>query len=261
MHETLHFASSAAIWTHTNTRINTERKPHRIELVEGQLTGTAISSAQAYTSVLSDQTTPLGVVWESQAIDYAPAGTSVLVEWSNNAGVTWRALSALSGADRPAPPSGNMLIRVTLTRATVDLMSPEFEIVRLRRPQPERVNIAILQQRPDFVSGEILALRTQYIESTVQTMMQAQNTNWQGDAGWTAPLDFFDMSLTRDTPACRVHDRNPGPHAFLQHSLGIETDERHVVTQISLSEQLGMFTHQALVWRLAQHGEIYHSVW
>jgi hypothetical protein len=77
------------------------------------------------------------------------------------------------------------------------------------------------------------------------------------------PLDFFDITMTRETPACKIGDVDQGPHPFYVYTDGIQNGDRFVITKTNYNTGLGtsLFTHQYLVDRLAQRGESCFKVW
>ncbi len=256
MHETLFFASAEHV---SGTFVSTERdlsiKPNRIRLSSGALTGTYETADKAFTN-------PNDLDWEFEAAVFRKTATdTILVEFSTDAGGTWTDIVDLNGANKPTG-TGAVRLRVTLTRAALTTDSPDFEIVRIRRRQPEHQNKASTV-RSDLQAGQILLLRTWVIEQTLRQIALARQTNFQGDKAWTAPLDFFDSRITRETPAAKVNDREAGPHPFYEHAFGIDIGERFPIYQVSYNEQLGadpVFTHQAFFDRRAQPGELYHLV-
>lgn len=262
LHQTLFFASAEyAGFTLTNVERDTTIKPHRLVLSDGALTGTIVTPDKAYTNPTSVPEAPVEagpVDWETH-VD-APtrsAGATVLTEFSTDAGATWTAVAAINGPNRPEG-SGNIRFRVTLTRTSVDDEGPAFEILRMRRPSPENENPHIARFRDDYVSGGVLMLRTPVTQQLALDPARGLQVAHDGDRGWTSPLDFYDLSLPRDTPPCRLDDDEGGPHPFYEYPSGVFADRRYVMTQIAYSDELGVFTSQSWGDRLAQAGE---SVW
>jgi hypothetical protein len=252
--ETL-FAASAqyASFTLTNVVLDTTKKPNRLALIPSAVTGTIITPDQPYTN-------PAGLDWETRVNEYVrDPGNTVLTEFSTNAGGTYTNITAINGVNKPTG-TGNIRFRVTLTRAAITDKSPVFEIVRIRRVLAENVNPQILTARPDFKPGRILILRTWVQERASSDVGRGLNVDWVSDGSWTLPLDFFDITLTHDTPPCKIDDLDPGTHPFMQHDYGIRSGERLVMTQFNYNEALGLFTRQAFQERRAQANESYGLV-
>lgn len=255
MHQTI-WASSAYAGSYTlaSTALDTTKKPHRIVLTGVSLSGTIITTDSAYTN-------PDSLDWETNVDAYVrDAGNTVTTEFSTNAGATWTNIASINGPNKPIG-TGNIRFRITLARTTTTQKSPAFEALRIRRVLAENANRCILDSHGRYAAGQILILRT-WMQERAQRMDGGRGVvnELLADRSWTNPLDFFDTTLTPDTPAARIDDRDAGPHPFYEHAFGIREGERLVMTQFSWSEQLGCFTHQAFNERRATDGEIYSLV-
>lgn len=274
LHQTIHFSSSeASNFTLTNTEVSTLKKVNTIALSAGQLSGTVTTQNKAYNN------TP-GKDYEVKLDAYRRADSQMItLEFSIDSGSTWNdvTLTKVPGPLDPSLPfigfgftgtiagvnitgSGNIKFRVTMTRASANDPAPHFEIVRARRVLSEHSNPLILKQRPDYTHGNILLLRTFTSEQDSLDSSRGRLTDHLGDRSWTAPLDFFDTSLTHDTPACRITDY-AGPHAFYEHVTGVQATNRYVMTKTNTSEQFGVFTYQDFDDRRVGNGEAYQLVW
>lgn len=257
LHETVYACSSATSgWTLTNVVLDTEIKPHRLRLADAALTGTIVTTDRAYSN------TDL-VNWTSEVVAYAMVATdTILVEFSTDAGATWTAIAGLNGAARPNG-AGVVRFRITLTRLALETESPCFEIVRIRHPVPSRLPVEMRVLRPEIGPGDILILRTWAVSQTGLTMTAARQTDHAADRSWTLPLDFFDSTITRDTPTAGIVDNEEeqAAHPFYVHTTGVNTGRRYVMFQFSYNETLGIFTHQAFAERAAQAGEAYGLIW
>lgn len=257
---TLAFSSSEHsqldTWTLTDVTLNTTFKPHRFQLAEGATTGTAVSPDVAFSNPNLDQ-------WAFNTDAYTrAAGQNVTVEWSNDAGMTWRPLSDLNDTVNNPGTSGSIRVRVTLSRSTAVEQSPLFEIFRLRHLRSADVNPVIAARRTeDYRPGNILILRPWEVERVANENGRGIVVDNPGDKAWTAPLDFFDTSITIDTPQAKIDDTEPGSSPFFEHDFGIHDGTRFELTQLSYNEQMLRFTWQSFDDRRVQPGEHYGLVW
>ena len=257
-HETVFFSSaevSAAVISAGGVEVDRSIKPNRIRLTNGSLTGTFTTADKPFAN-------PNGIDWEFQVAAFRKKTTDGIdVEFSTDAGATWTDLVSLNGPGKPTG-SGNVRFRITLTRVSATTDSPDFEVLRIRRPQPEDQQSYPVSKRPDLTPGRIFILRTWYIEQALRHIQLGRQTNFDSDRSWTAPLDFFSKAITPNTPAAKINDREAGPHPFYEHAFGVETGERFAIFQVSVSEQIDFtFTHMAFFDRRVQPGETYGEIW
>lgn len=253
-HELIFFSSARSEvtgYTLTDTERDLDIKPNRLKLIDGALTGTIETPDKAFTN-------PDGLDWEFEVAAFRKIASDVIgAEFSTDGGGTWTDLTLINGANKPTG-SGNIRIRITLTRAAATSDSPDFEIVRIRRAKPECQQDYIKDKRSDVQPGQILILRTWYIEQALRHLQLGRQLNFDSDRSWTAPLDFFDVNITPNTPPAKINDREAGPHPFFEHAIGVETGERFPIFQVSINEQIDFtFTHQAFFQRRSQEGEVY----
>ena len=230
-------------------------KPNRIRLASGVLSGAFVTNDKAFTN-------PDGLDWEYHVASFRKTSTDVIdVEFSTDAGSTWTSLLLVNGPNKPTG-TGNIRFRITLTRAATTTDSPDFEVLRIRRPMPEDQQGYVTSKRSDLLPGRILILRTWYIEQALRHIQLGRQTNFDSDRSWTAPLDFFSQAITANTPAAKINDREAGPHPFYEHAFGVELGERFAIFQVSVNEQIDFtFTHMAFFDRRAQDGEVYGICW
>lgn len=258
MHPTVHFtAAESASYTLTQVVVSTDFKPHNFQLAAGAVAGTIETQDKAYSNPDSD-------TWDTHVVQYLrePGGANtVAVEFSTDSGANWFALSAINGANQPVG-TGTLRFRVTLTRTSAAVRSPVFEAVRARFLRTNDYSRAVLAANGDVAAGQVLVLRPWVQEQAQSDTGRGVDIEWMGDRSWTAPLDFFDTTLTRDTPACRVDDEAAGPHPFYEYVTGIKDGDRIVLTALKWNEEFGMFTHQSFDERRAQADEQpYGVVW
>lgn len=254
LHQTIFFSSAElADFTLTGVEADTSIKPNRLRLTSAAVTGTIVTGDKPYTN-------PAGLDWTFEVAAFRKTNTdTILAEFSTDAGVTWADIIAINGPGKPIG-SGNVRFRVTLTRAALTTDSPDFEILRIRRPLPERMTAAS-KVRKDLEPGQILILRTWVVEQTLRQLALARQTDFTGDRSWTADLAFFDSILTPDSPSGLINDREAGPHPFFMHASGVTLGERFAIFQISHNDQfLDVLTHQAFFERVTQRGELYGLV-
>jgi hypothetical protein len=254
MSETI-FASSAeyASFTLTSTERDISIKPNRLRLTSSALTGTVETDDRAFAN--SSDTD-----WEYDVAAFRKTSTdTVTVEFSTDAGGTWTDITLINGANKPTG-SGSIRFRVTLTRVALTTDSPDFEILRIRRRKDEDANPICYDVRTDLLTGQILMLRTWEVEQTLRTISQARKTDLQGDRAWTAPLDFFDATITVDTPAAKIDDHSTGSHPFYEHAFGIDIGERFPLVLARWDEQMWTFTYQSFDDRRSQTDGPYHLV-
>jgi len=250
MHQTVWFASAEyASFTLSSVTISTTTKPNLLQLSAGATTGTITTNAKAFTNPPASPAN-----WEVRVDSFIrTTGSAVTVEFSTN-GTDYYDVSLINGVHRPIG-TGTVRFRVTLTRASASDASPSFEILRMRRPATENLNPYITRMRP-YTSGQILILKTWVQDRTSLLEGQGRVDEHLQDRSWTAPLDFFDLSITRDTQAAVIDDTGTGIHPFIEYQNdGVIGATRYLLEQISVSTQLGCFTQQVFVERKAQPGE------
>lgn len=259
LHQTLWFASNQyATLTLTNMAPDFTKKPYRIVLTPGSLSGTIVTPDAIWTN-------PQNADWTFDIAFFREMATDdITVEFSKDAGLTWFDIADINGPPKPIGASGTIRFRCTITRVAATTQSPEFEIARLRRPLPEFVTTEMKLQRPDLPAGEILILRTWEQEQVLRNIVAGRQVNLEADGGWTVPLNAFDTRIVADTPEARIDDRQAGPHPFYEQREGIHTGQRDVMTLIRYNENLRVFTHQSFSTRKAQQGtdagEMYNLV-
>lgn len=265
LHDSYFWCSAeASSFTLTGTSVSTAKKANVIVLNGGVLTGTIVTQDKAFTNPLAD-------TWEVKLEAYrrATGGTFVL-EFSTTSGASWTVVpltevangTGFTGTIAGASLYGTGVVRfrITMTRGAIADLTPAFEIVRLRRVRTEDVVHCHKIGRPDLVPGNILILRPWVQEQDFLEPGRGRIIDHAADRTWTVPLDFFDSSLTPETPACKVDDF-AGPHAFYTYTAGVQTGTRYVILKVSFNEQFGIFTHQFWDDRRSQEGEHFHQVW
>lgn len=260
LHQTIFFSSSELVtagWVLTGCSLDYKIKPNRVLLDSGVVSGTVETTDKLFTN-------PNGDDWEIRIDSFVRStGGTVTAEFSTDGGTTFYSVGAINGANKPTG-SGTIRFRITMTRTAAAEKSPAWEVIRARRVLSENVNQGIVRARAidnSFLPGQILMARTWVMERTIRDAGRGRNTDHQGDKAWTTPLNFFDISLTPETPPVAIQDRESGPHPFYEIAFGIRSGiDRYALYQESYNEQLLVFTHQAFFDRLVQQGENYHLV-
>jgi len=265
-YSTLHFSSAeASSFTLTTAALDLRKKPNRIQISSGATSAIIETQDKAFDN-------PAGDDWEVELLAYRrTSGDTFTLEWSIDAGSTWYTVAltdgplygfrgALTGIGKPVG-TGTLRFRVTLTRTSASTPeSPTFEIVRARHVRSRDVNSALLS-RPDYNAGKILVLKTWDQEFVAREVARGRTVDHLGDRLMTTPLDFFDTSVTRDTPAAAVDDREAGAHPFFEYTTGVRASQRYAIHAINLDVTIGdIFTHQSFSERRVQDGELYWYV-
>ena len=239
--------SSAAL---NNVELDRDFKPNYLRLVSTALTGFLQTSAIPYFN-------PNGDPWTFSVDSYLRADNqSVVVEYSFDGAQTFFPIANITGANPPPAGNGTLVFRVTMTRASTSDRSPAWSAVRTRHVNSANYNARLLTDvRGDLGTGEILVLRPWIVEQAQSDTGRGMLVEWLTDRSWTMPLDFFDLTVTQDTPAARIPDRSPGPHPFYEYARGIKTGDRVALTSFKWNEELGTFTHQSFDERRVQDEE------
>lgn len=249
-HQTIFFSSAEYTgFTLSSVAISTATKPNLLQLTAGATTGTITTAAKPFTNPTVSPGT-----WEIRMDSFIRAtGSTVTAQFSTD-GITYYDINLINGANRPIG-TGTIRFRITLTRLAVGDPSPSFEIIRLRRPLLENKNAGISRWRP-YAAGQILILKTWVQDRTSLLEGRGRVDEHLQDRSWTAPLDFFDTSLARDTFIDVIDDTATGIHPFIEYqSDGVLQNTRYILEQISFNTQLGLFTHQSFVERKVQADE------
>jgi hypothetical protein len=223
------FPSIRSGTTLTNVHLDTNIKPHRILLDDTFLTGTIVFPPLPFSNTDFD--------WDYKLDCPNIVDTNTtLVEFSTN-GVLYYPITSINTIGIKPSGIGTIYIRVTLTRTLVDNRGPEFEVFRLRHPTVKYPYIKIL--RPQVTE----------VPTWLQYGLRSEQL---GERFWTAPLDYFDQSITPDTPAARILE-----NSFYQRIDGINRDSRYLTVKLSYNEEFGIFTHQSFEARRSQPQEVY----
>jgi len=237
----------------------------------------AATSGIVQTQVKTYAANPDAAPWEIKAELYRRATGSTFVVVYSLDGSTWTPVTmtevsttSLGGngtgfagtilASALNSAGGSIQFRVTMTRSSVNDLTPAFEIIRMRRARVEDTSSGLRVQRGDFSEGSILVLKPWVVEKDELDPNRGRLVDHLNDMMWTVPLNTFDTSLTAETPATRIQDHD-GPHAFYEIVSGVLETDRYAITQISVNDRFDIFTQQSLVDRRIQRNESYAKVW
>lgn len=239
-----------------NVQIDRTTKPNKITLNRDALTGVF------YTNLKLLENGPIPQEWQVDVQAKKPQGGVVNIEFSTD-GTNFYPIDRINGTQRPIG-STYIQLRVTLTRFNVRHRSPEFYIVRIRRLMYENCNFSTIKSREcvgkKLRPGEILVL-WDWQQTTPVNNESLGFVRDEGKKIWTAPLDYFDISLDIDNPECAIFDLQNGPHPFIKFSTGIEQNHIFALTQSAYSEQFQVFTYQSFTARKPQKdSEVYNKV-
>lgn len=248
----------------TNVAVTNFKKANLVGLTDTSLTGTYVTADKTYTNLNN-------VAWSLQLIAYKENPTNTFtLEYSTDAGSTWHSLVLTldaSGigynASLTLAGSGSIRYRVTLTRASLNDATPYFEILRMRRVTTENENANIKLQRPDLGPGQILLIKPWTNEGETIEAGRGRVTDYLSEKTSTVGLQWFDISITRNTPSCRIREAQAGPHSFYQLHDPILGSPRLQMVHTYISTQFGVnnFTRQQADVRLVQSGESLNLVW
>ena len=255
------YPAAQAAFTLTGVSIDLRKKPNRLQLDAGVLSGTIVTPDKPYTNPGSDP-------WEIELAAYRKqTGDDVTLEYSTNAGGTWTAIALSAGplfgyrGTLTLNGSGSIRFRVTLSRTSATPESPSFEIVRMRHVRSLDANPLLDQRKPEYQRGQILLIRTWDQEMVMRDIARGRVIDALGDRSTTAPLDFFDTTITADTPAAAFDDREAGPHPLFEYSSGVRAAQRYAMYAINIDATLdNVMSHQSFSERRIQPGELYSLV-
>lgn len=255
LHETQFWCSAefSSFTVTTNVVVDTKLKPNRVKITDGQTSGTFTTQTKTFTQDADDLQD-----FEIHTDAYNRTSTSTIaLEVSVNGGAFTSV--AVDGTITAPSVGGTFQFRVTMTRAAAADPSPMFEIIRVRRVLTENENEQIIRRRDDHVAGSLLLLQPWIADADSLDPNRGLLLDHVGNRAWTAPLDFFDESLTHDTIPCRVDDAL-GNHPFYEYSSGVQESVRYAIVKTYVSEKLHIFTHQYFDDRRIQANEALSAV-
>ncbi len=241
-YETLWMAPTDSDVTLTNVKITTDFKSAKIVLNDDATTGTMESGDKPFSRIV------IGSQWEYENnIFIRISGSSnVIVEYSLDSGSSWSDISNIVSAN---PSSGTIRFRTTLTRDSIGILSPLFEIVRARYS-----TIPFQEQQPngDYRWGPwILAMRN--VPKKRRTKSEHGDIPTQeGLSFWTSGLSLFDESITVGSTDELIKFEDNGPPDFIEILDGVMEGSRYVIVERQHSDPFSyLIVQQTMVIRLA----------
>jgi len=234
--------------TFANTEVTSTFKSSKV-----QLTGTALTGTIESTDFVFDNALASGWEAESKVFIRDETNSSITVEYSVDAGATWSPVSGLSAA---SPATGSIRFRATLTRVSLAIRSPLFEIVRARYSR-----IPLGKFINDYTGGPvdgpwILAINgypdQQYIKSEHGDAPQGSTTFWTGG------MSQFDPLVTVGSDDELIH----GPNILVQFMDGALAGKRYRPTSWKQADPFAYkIVSQDFQVRVSDPAGPYGSVW
>jgi len=242
-YETIWVASISPNLTLANLVLNTDIKPHRLELDPVATSGTMETPDIFFSRSVTN------LIWEARS-DFVlrdGANSSVVTEFSLDGGATWISLDDLAATN---PASGRIRFRVTISRVSTAIPTPLWEVLRARFP-----TIPIAGR----IGPWILMLKTVSPDKKTQDVRGILTTS-DGDRFWTAPLSLFDCQIQSQQGLGAALDPNNliRDQAFIQFLEGarrVNFNQRWSITNMSYSDPFGYLVRQFFDARLQQEQE------
>lgn len=233
----------------TNTHITNEFKSAKVELDVTALTGTIECGDKAFNRLI------VGSTWEYDVASFIrlEGYSSITVQYSLTSGRTWSDISTLSTSN---PSSGMIRFRVTLSRTTVEVLSPLFEIIRARYARVPFSKDLGANGEPRM-GPWILAMRSVPERAFIKSE-QGDRPDYRNMAFWTAGLAMFDSSLEVGSE----DELMVGPGVVVKILDGVEAGDVYVVTNWKQSDPFGyMITQQEFGVRIENPSGPYRLLW
>lgn len=211
-------------WILTNLVVDKNNRPFRLQIQDGQVSGTAVSP-----SITIDTTGKLGA-WEHNIAGFTRDGganSSILVEFSINGGTTWFPMTQLVAQN----PTTTIKFRVTLTRSNAGIKTPMFEMVRVR--------FATMPDIRNELSEPVIRVIPTWDKNAEFRTPHGSRMDATGKRFWTMPLTFFDATMPRETPIARLMD-----DVFVEIRYGGNIGFRYALIEFDYSDTFGKFTRQ-----------------
>lgn len=239
-------SSIDAGWTFTNMFLDQDNRPFRLRIADGQLYGSAISAPIPVVTVGK-----LGP-WEWKYDGFTRDGgmsSSIDVQVSTDGGTTFGALTNLN-----VGTFSSVVFKVLMTRSTVKVKSPMFEIIRFRYP-----NIF-------DIMGEVQEPVMRFLPTWDHQAEYRGNFGVRLDVAgkrfWSLPMSFFDKTIVHGSKQDALAD-----DMFAEARYGMEPGVRYGFLDYSYSETFHEFTRQEFSLRRftgvvgGATGEIFMKVW
>ena len=249
-YETYWMSASDTGVVFNGTEITKTFRSAKVQLSEGAVLGTVESQDFMFNRSAS------GSVWEFDEVCFVrvESDSDVVVEYSLDSGSTWGQLKALVDTN---PGSGSIRFRATLSRSNANIMSPLFEIVRVRY---SRISLGTdYDPLTDSVrSGPwILVMNTrpeqQYVKSERGDLPQHANSSF-----WTIGMSAFDPRVKPNSP----EELLVGPNLVIGFLDGALKGKKYITSAWTHSDPMGyVVTSQSFKIRIADDAGPYHLLW
>jgi len=234
---TYFMASVDKTLTLTNLVLDNTFTPNRLRLRDDQLTGQTVSVDYPFSHDNSDGSTWLS---EDVAIVEDSVHASLLTEFSTDSGSTWNRLDRIGHINPNG--RGRIRFRVTLTRESLKVASPMFEILRARHP--------VIEESSDGRIGPHILILRSVTANQPQNKVHGIVVERSGIRYWTVPLGFFDPTIPLYSKD-EILKRN----TFIEIREGQDNEIRFPILDWSASDPLGFATRQFFGARMAQENE------
>ena len=233
LHQTFYFPSISSSTILTNLELDLNIKPNRLRITGGQLTGSVVFPSVAYSNLRD-------LDWQVRNDSANIKDTNTILAEFSTDGIIYWPISQINDTGKKPLGSGSLYVKITLTRATINDRSPEFEIIRFRYATRTEPYIKIL--RPQVTE----------VPTWMQYGLRAEQI---AERYWTVPLNMFDNTILPDTPDARILE-----NSIYQRVTGINSINRYVTTKLSYSEEFTRFSHQSFETRVSQPEEVYSKL-
>jgi len=246
-YETFWLSGSDPDATLTDVHLTQGWKSSKVILADGAVTG-VIESVD-----MSFNRDAFGSAWSAQALYFLPeeSESSVVVEYSLDGGDTWASLDTLCSVN---PTSGTIRFRATLNRDSVDVISPQFEIIRARFARLPLSHPSAGQYR----MGPWILIMREPPKTRARKYEYGDIPVEDGLSFWTAGLAFFDPTIEMGSQ----DELLKGPLAFIEVLDGARIGSRYVTTSWQNSDPFGyILVSQTFEIRIADPAGPFHLVW
>lgn len=229
-------------------RITKDFKSSKMELLPDRISGYIESSDKSFVR------SAIGSSWEYRSEHFLrdESGSDIKVEFSLDSGFSWNDISELPVIN---PSSGVIRFKVILTRDTLNVISPLFEILRARYAT---INLSNQQSDGSYRLGPwILVMKSipnrQYIKSEKGDLPQEDVNKF-----WTMGLATFDPSIQIGSE----EELLVGPGILMEVLDGALKGHRYVITSWQNSDPFAyIIVDQSFNARIEDNVGPYKLVW
>jgi len=247
-YNTLWMAAVDSDVTLTNVEVTNDFHSANIQLVEGELTGSIESGDKSF------KRTAIGSVWEYNVSDCVRISnySSIVTEYSLDSGITWKLISLLPSDN---PVEGKIRLKTTISRDDDSILSPLFEIARVRFSE-----LDLTRQRSDgsYFDGPFIKIMKPVPKITNTKSDWGDSISASGLNFWTVGLSAFDSSIDMGSD----QEKLEGPNIVIEFMDGVLAGKRGVITDWALSDPRGYTVMtQSFSVRLTDGGMHQDLIW